>query len=396
MLHSGHLNDSVQHRRRLESEIATLPAREYVVISGYYGFDNLGDEAILEQLIAEVQRLVPDKSKIVVLSQNPEKTQAVFGVTAVNRWKILDLRPVFSRAKLFISGGGGLFQDSSSVKSVVYYFALAMMAKACGAPMVIYAQGVGPLRHPLSVMLTRMAMTSAREIAVRDSDSVNLLKSWGLQHARLTADPVWCLQESELPDKMQSAIENLPAERFLLGLSLRESPYVSKSMVEKFAESMAQAAPANAVLLPLELQIKQDRDLLQAFCAVWKARGLEVLTLDYTSLERPSQWISLLSKLDLVAGMRFHALLMALKSGVPCVGLAYDPKVSYLMKNFEQPCLNLAKGSDENSMAAELATLTGTALQDLAGLRQTAQRVVATQQELACQNFDVIAKILKS
>jgi polysaccharide pyruvyl transferase CsaB len=373
-----------------------LAAREYVVISGYYGFDNLGDEAILEEIISEVERLVADKSKIIVLSQNPQKTHDVFGITAVDRWKLLDLQPIFARTKLFISGGGGLFQDASSVKSVVYYFALAMLAKLSGAPTVIYAQGVGPLKSPLSVALTKCAMNCANEIAVRDSDSVALLKSWGITKARLTADPVWCLGPSALPAQIESALNNLPAESFLIGLSLRESPFINKESAQAMARSLAESVSPATILIPLELQKTQDAELLEAFSTVWKSKGLKTLDLEFAQLVKPSQWISLLSRLDLVVGMRFHALLMALKSGVAGIGLAYDPKVSYLMKNFEQPCLNLAKGQDQTALAGQLANLTKEALSDLQVLQERAHRVSASQKELACQNFNVIAKILDS
>jgi polysaccharide pyruvyl transferase CsaB len=369
---------------------------EYVVVSGYYGFDNLGDEAILEEIISEVGRLVDDKSKIVVLSQNPEKTKSVFGVSSVDRWSLSALQPIFSKAKLFISGGGGLYQDTTSVKSVVYYAGLAVMARLFGVPMVIYAQGVGPLRSAISVALTKTAMLTAKAITVRDSNSVALLESWGVKNAVLSADPVWCLEPTALPASVTNALDSVPSDRFLLGLSLRESGLVSRSMVEDFALSIAENATPGTVLVPLALQVNQDMDLLDAFATVWQAQGLECVDLDFSEIMRPSQWISLMSRFDLVVGMRFHALLMALKSGVPTVGLAYDPKVSYMMKNFDQPSLNLVKGMDEKDAARQLGKLMESALCNIPELKDRAVRVSSAQKQLACQNFEVIAKILKN
>lgn len=369
---------------------------EFVVVSGYYGFDNLGDEAILEEILAEVGRLIQDKSKIVVLSQNPEKTKSVFGVSAVDRWSLAALQPVFSKARLFISGGGGLYQDTTSVKSVVYYAGLAMLARMCGVPMMIYAQGVGPLRSALGNALTKSAMKSAKAITVRDSDSVSLLEKWGVKDAILTADPVWCLEPTPLPQSISATLAQIPPGRFLLGLSLRESALVSKDMVESFALSMAKMVKPGTILVPLILQPNQDAEYLEAFKSVWHLQNLESMDLDFSQLTRPSQWISLLSRFDLVVGMRFHALLMALKSAVPTVGLAYDPKVSYLMKSFEQPSLNLAKGFDGKAASLELANLMESALCNILELHDRALKVSATQKELACQNFEVIAKILNS
>ncbi len=47
-------------------------ARTQVLISGYYGFDNLGDEAILEELVSELGEFF-DSRDIVVLSNNPQQ-----------------------------------------------------------------------------------------------------------------------------------------------------------------------------------------------------------------------------------------------------------------------------------------------------------------------------------
>lgn len=369
---------------------------EFVVVSGYYGFDNLGDEAILEEIISEVARLVSDKSKIVVLSQNPEKTESVFGVRSVDRWSLAALQPVFANAKLFISGGGGLYQDTTSVKSVVYYSALATMARLFGVPMVIYAQGVGPLKSIVSKLLTETAMKTARAITVRDSNSIVLLENWGIKNALLTADPVWCLEPTKPPESISASLDRAPSGRFLIGLSLRESGRVRRSMIEGWALAMAQTVKPGTILVPLIFQRNQDAELLEAFTTVWKAQGLETIDLDFEQMTRPSQWISLLSRFDLVVGMRFHSLLMALKSGVPTVGLAYDPKVSYLMKNFEQPYLELTENFDENHFAMELARLMESALCNISELSERAMKVSESQKSLACQNFEVIAKILNS
>jgi polysaccharide pyruvyl transferase WcaK-like protein len=182
-----------------------------------------------------------------------------------------------------------------------------------------------------------------------------------------------------------------------MGLSIRESHHIRRSTVEAMAHSLAADASEGTVLIPLILQRNQDAELLAAFSAIWKAKGLTTLDLNFSLIDRPSQWLSLLSQMDFVVGMRFHALLMALKSGVPAVGLAYDPKVSYLMKNFEQPCLILAKSSSENNdaaLAAELANLVRNAISDVPNFQERAVRVTASQNQLACQNFDVIARIL--
>ena len=50
-----------------------------VVLSGYYGFDNIGDEAVLLSIIHALREEMPGIG-IVVLSNNPEKTKALYQI----------------------------------------------------------------------------------------------------------------------------------------------------------------------------------------------------------------------------------------------------------------------------------------------------------------------------
>ena len=56
-----------------------------ILLSGYYGFDNAGDDAVLFAIVQALREMVKD-GKITVLSNQPEKTAKEFGVNAVNRW----------------------------------------------------------------------------------------------------------------------------------------------------------------------------------------------------------------------------------------------------------------------------------------------------------------------
>lgn len=367
------------------------PNKDLVLVSGYYGFGNLGDEAILEEIVAELTRLVEPES-IVILSQNPESTARTYAVRAVNRWNLKELAALFGKAKLFVSGGGGLYQDTSSVRSIVYYAGLAFLARAAGVPTIIYAQGLGPLNSTIAKTLTRAAISQAATIAVRDKASFEMLKSWGLA-PNLTADPVWCLQATDLPrtiDGEFALARERNADSLLIGLSLRKTHDITPGDVEKMVPAIIEATPANAVLVPLSLFPEQDDEFLECARLLWEGSGREVLITDSREL-RPSQWLKLIGQLDLMVAMRFHALLMALRSGVACVGLAYDPKVSYLMERFAQPCVRLDEVKGD---ANHLRGLVEQSLGNRAELGSRARELSVESETLACQNFDLLAKIL--
>ena len=114
-----------------------------IVLSGYFGFDNLGDEAILYSIIQEVKKM--QNTEITVLSANPEKTSQKFGVAAVDRMSPKEVIRAIKNCDMFISGGGSLLQDVTSNRSLLYYLALLRLAKLFGKKVMIYSQGIGPV-----------------------------------------------------------------------------------------------------------------------------------------------------------------------------------------------------------------------------------------------------------
>lgn len=326
--------------------------RHLVIIAGYYGFDNLGDEAILEELLNEVSSLV-DRESIVVLSQNPQRTASLYKVKSVNRWHLLAWLILLRKAKLLVSGGGGLFQDRTGFGSVIFYGAQIILARLCGAKVLIYAQGLGPLRRFFSNKLAHIAFDQANKITVRDPNSLALVKAWGLS-GELTADPVWALSSTSLPDSIQEMldrIKSIDAKRMIVGLSLRDDPLLQNYHLELLAKGIAAALPPQSVILFLPLQAQKDQMPLQKIEQLLSQSSLSSHWIDPDMFVRPSQWLALMENFDLLIGMRFHALLMALKAAKPVIGIAYDQKVSQLLADFEQPSLSLNTDKDQCEIA---------------------------------------------
>ena len=89
-----------------------------VVLSGYYGFDNFGDEAILQVLVDNLKAI---NAEITVISKNPSKTSSIHDVKTVFMFNILGIIAAINRSDVVISGGGSLLQDVTSVRSLMYY-----------------------------------------------------------------------------------------------------------------------------------------------------------------------------------------------------------------------------------------------------------------------------------
>ena len=122
-----------------------MSAKKNIAISGYYGFENFGDEAILSVLTKEL------KSKghnITVFSKNPQVTCAKLGVNSVYTFSIKSVINTIKNSDVLISGGGSLLQDSTSLKSLFYYLFVIFLAEHYKTKVIIFAQGIGPIKNP--------------------------------------------------------------------------------------------------------------------------------------------------------------------------------------------------------------------------------------------------------
>src|SRR6188768_243191 len=125
-----------------------------VLIAGYYGFDNAGDEAILASMLADLRALDAGLAAT-VLAEDTAATAAAHGVTAIHWRDIEAITAAMDAADLVIVGGGGLFQDTLAFDpeamltprhhGISYYGGMPFLAERLGKPCAMYAVGVGPL-----------------------------------------------------------------------------------------------------------------------------------------------------------------------------------------------------------------------------------------------------------
>ncbi|HEY8487367.1 MAG TPA: polysaccharide pyruvyl transferase family protein, partial [Limnochordales bacterium] len=190
-----------------------------VVLSGYYGFANLGDEAVLAGVL---QALRDTRLSVfpLVLSADPDATVRAHGVAAAPRGLAHVPRALRGAAAL-VSGGGSLLQDVTSFRSPLYYLAVLEMARRAGVPVIWFAQGIGPLRRGWVRRLVARAARQARLVVVRDERSRQELVRMGVpaQQVRVGADAVWLLPAGEAPDVAASGVAGAepPAEEVARG-----------------------------------------------------------------------------------------------------------------------------------------------------------------------------------
>lgn len=356
-----------------------------VVISGYYGFGNCGDEAMLFAIITQLSRRIPGL-EVVVLSQRPEDTARDFGVRSVSR---RDLRLIWRElrdADLFLSGGGSLFQDVTSPRSIFYYAALIVLARLRRKKVCLYGQGIGPLNRRLSRFLVGQAARLADLVTLRDETSVEELAALGVSGPMyVTADPVLGLEEG-LGSKEDGRVLLEAAgvrEGPILAVSLRRWPRLGGSLtaVAALADRLA-GAGWQVVLTPLQ---RDDQVVL----SVVRERMRQPAVL-LENIQGFRDLMAVTSHFDLCIGMRLHFLIFAAMFAVPAVGLSYDPKVDRFMRQVGLPALPV------ESVAAEgLARIVDGLLSDPGSVRSRLRERVRELKARAEENADLVATLLR-
>lgn len=305
-----------------------------VLISGYYGFRNAGDEAILAGLIRMFRELRPDV-QFTVVSASSSWTRATHRVDAVSRNRIRAIVAALRQADLVLSGGGSLLQDVTGLKSIPYYLGIAAMGLALRKPTMLIAQGVGPVRHPLSRALVRLVANRVHAITVRDLEAAQEFRRLGVQRPPvvLAADAALAL-----PPGSRDRGRHLWAEagadpaRPLLAVSVRPWP-VAAAFADALAAGLARLALATGAQVAL-VPLQWPHDLGPAECLATRIRGLAPAAAPVVARVEGDfrQAMDLIAGADLLVGMRYHSLVFAAMAGVPILGISYDPKNEHFLR----------------------------------------------------------------
>ncbi len=313
-----------------------------IVISGYYGFNNLGDEAILAGIIHSF-RSFGKKLEITVLSNQPEVTAARYRVRAIYRNDIKEIIRTISNCDLFISGGGSLLQDITGWRSIPYYLGLVFLAQLLGKKTVFYAQGVGPVKSSsLNKKLIKWIGNRTELITVRDFNSQSLLTEIGIRPELIkkTVDPVFGL-ESECQLSVRSEFETyndimdkskLNVESLLIGVAVR--PWKNNDYLEALACSIdfiVKKFESKILIIPMHWEQDQEisKDLKEMLDSGRENYRVQI----WKKVCGPVEMLNIFSQLDFLIGVRLHSLIFAAVNRVPFVGISYDPKVDSFLQS---------------------------------------------------------------
>lgn len=301
-----------------------------ILITGYLGFENFGDDALLHVLIKDLLNNGFKKEEITVVSYNPNLTSSLYGVNSISRLNIFSLILALLSCSIVIFIGG-LFQDKTSFRSFLYYLLQLLFSGLTGKEIVLYGIGIGPLQRKISRVLLNFVLRYVYLITARDQTSAGCTSFYG--RIPVTCDPAWSIDvDFSFQDSIKEVNWTLP----ILGVSMRNDKYLKGQYLVYLADKLARVLigmkdwqillvpcmPANDLGVLYELRNQILRKI--------SAKDRVILIENFHQYSIPEQ-AGIIASCDVMVGMRYHALLVSLAQGKPVFGLIYDQKVKSLL-----------------------------------------------------------------
>jgi len=313
------------------------------VISGYYGSNNHGDDVLLKAITSGLREIHPE-IKITVISKRPKETEQIYGIKSIQRFNFPRIIMTLRRTNLLIMGGGSLIQDLTSTKSLIYYVFVMTLAAKTRTKIMLYANGIGPLKLAKNQQRAAKALEKVEKITLRDRQSHTVLQELGLKNQNIivTADAAFGFTNTQ-PNAGDEILDRI-------GLSNKKYFCVSirgwKSLREDFTAEMAVFCDYMGEkhgLTPLFIPMQPSIDAEISTQVMELARRQSFYLQDSLSIE---EMLSVVSKAQFLVGMRLHSIIYGANTATPVIGLVYDPKVSAVFRELNQKYyMNLEEAS---------------------------------------------------
>ncbi len=301
------------------------------LVTGYYGFLNSGDDAILLSMCEDIESL-DIETKTTILSNSPVSTEEEYPANAVYRFNIYYVIREILKSDILLMGGGSLLQDKTSTRSLLYYLSILVLARIFRKKTMIYANGIGPIRKPKNRWITKKILDKVNLITIRETLSMQELFDMGItnKNIKLTADPVFNLKIKEVNIDSILKENEIDTTKDFVTILFRDwkakEDYIEK--MAKVCDYIVDNRNMNVVFIPMKYPA--DISVGEKISEKMKQKSYVI-----KSKLNVYQIIKLTGMSKISLSMRLHALLYSALKSVPMVGFTYDPKVEYFLKELK-------------------------------------------------------------
>lgn len=357
----------------LYHRILKKPHVRTILIGGYFGCGNLGDDAILLGFLEGLHSIAKD-IRVIALSGHPHKDRRRFGIECINRRNPIAIMLAMLRANAFLCGGGSLLQNATSNRSLFYYLHLLKLSKMLGAHPMLYAAGIGPLYGERARKETAKVLPKCDYLSLRDPDSLSAATELGIDRAKLHlgADPALIMP---LPPSSRKHViakmHDLPTEGRILCIVLKGGNRAEDEC--RIVIAAARMLCHRHGFFPMVALLDRVVDERAS------QRAASILQCSVTHLSSPKDATALFSNAILVITMRLHAMILSTTVAIPSIGIPTD--------SADEKIMSFAKLSGQKAITREKLSV--------AHLVDTAEGILSEKNAMQSFYADTVADLRK-
>lgn len=350
-----------------------------VFLIGYYGYDNLGDDLLLFEIVERLKK--HNHFEISALSFDAKKISTIYGVKGISRLKNFSIVRHIMSVDVVVCGGGSILQDKTSSKSLYYYMSILFLAKLFGKKIYLIGNGYGPIDKSHNRLMVSTLLKLADGIIARDEQAYECYRAIGVKNLHNGVD---CAFLGELAKNgLQDAqiFEDYKKQQGIV------RPYVLftirnwegfEKLVPELEKTISHLDRRGYDSCFLSMKLPEDDVIGKRYFegkAIFLKREMSLLPF-------------LFSNAQLTIGMRLHGIILSAMYRTPFVAIPYDPKVESFVKQCEQ----LSTRRVEIMQSGELLEVVETALERKGEYQTLLERKIPVFEQMAEEEFDLFLR----
>lgn len=317
-----------------------------MIICGATGLNNSGDEAILDVLLHQYTPYYD----VTVISLNKKNTILYHkNIRCIELKDKTECLKLIKNSDVFLLGGGGLFQDETSILNIFRWFNILNMAIKYSKRTIIYANSIGPLKYKISRYLVKKCMNKVYCITLRDKASMELLKDIGIITPMfVSADPVFNypsfnsdITAYELPEKyVVFAVRHWYDMLPIVPTRITNKIHYHNPKYDKYILSLNQIVKyindkLNLPVIFLPFFTERDYTVAKDIISYKKLSEKNIILGNGKYQIMPKDFMSIIRNSEFLVGMRLHSLIYAMNCLVPYIAIDYSTKVRGILQDLD-------------------------------------------------------------